>query len=57
MDAAERLAVFFESFTPASVQEMGDYYTADAFFKDPFNEVRRLAEIQTIEGERDRTAA
>ena len=48
MDAVERLVAFFESFTPASVREMGDYYAADAFFKDPFNEVRRLAEIQAI---------
>jgi steroid delta-isomerase len=50
MDAVERLVVFFETFTPARVQEMGDYYAADAFFKDPFNEVRRLTEIQGIFG-------
>jgi steroid Delta-isomerase len=46
--AAERIVVFFETLQPASVQGMGDFYAADAYFKDPFNEVRGLAEIQRI---------
>jgi len=44
----ERLVVYFESLTPESVQALGEYYTADAFFKDPFNEVQGLARIQAI---------
>ena len=48
MQAVEHLVTYFESLTPAGVQEMGEYYAADAFFKDPFNEVRGLAQIQTI---------
>jgi steroid delta-isomerase len=46
--AAERIVVFFESLTPQSVDRMGDFYTEQAFFKDPFNEVRSLKEIQKI---------
>jgi limonene-1,2-epoxide hydrolase len=46
--AVERLMAYFESLTPARVQEMGEYYAADAFFKDPFNEVHGLAQIQAI---------
>jgi limonene-1,2-epoxide hydrolase len=48
MQAVEHLVTYFESLTPAGVQEMGEYYAADAFFKDPFNEVRGLAQIQAI---------
>ncbi len=44
----ERLAVFFETLQPSSVQGMGEFYTADAYFKDPFNEVHGLADIQRI---------
>ncbi len=46
--AVERTVVFFESLQPGSVQNMGDFYEVDAYFKDPFNEVRGLAEIQRI---------
>jgi steroid Delta-isomerase len=46
--AVERTVVFFESLQPGSVQGMGDFYTPEAYFKDPFNEVRGLAEIQRI---------
>jgi steroid Delta-isomerase len=46
--AAQRLATFFETLQPSSVQGMDDFYAADAYFKDPFNEVRGLAEIQSI---------
>jgi steroid Delta-isomerase len=44
----QRLVHFFESLTPQAVAQMGDIYTADAYFKDPFNEVRGLAEVQQI---------
>jgi steroid Delta-isomerase len=39
---------FFESLTPGSVPHFGRYYTDDCHFKDPFNEVRGLAEVQRI---------
>ena len=40
--------VFFESLQPGSVQAMGEFYAPDAYFKDPFNEVRGVAKIQRI---------
>jgi steroid Delta-isomerase len=44
----DRVVVFFESLQPSDVQRMGDLYAVHAYFKDPFNEVRGLAEIQRI---------
>jgi steroid Delta-isomerase len=44
----ERAVRFFEALQPASVAQMGDYYTQDAYFKDPFNEVKGLAQVQRI---------
>ncbi len=44
----DRVVVFFESLQQSSVQRMGDLYGAQAYFKDPFNEVRGLADIQRI---------
>lgn len=39
---------FFHELTPESVARFPEYYSADAFFKDPFNEVRGIAAIQRI---------
>lgn len=39
---------FFEALQPADVQRIARVYTADAFFKDPFNEVRGTAAIEAI---------
>ena len=44
----QRIAEFFEILQPASVQRMDALYTQDAYFKDPFNEVRGLEEVQRI---------
>jgi steroid Delta-isomerase len=44
----ERVVRFFETLQPSSVAQMGDYYTQDAYFKDPFNEVNGLAQVQRI---------
>jgi steroid Delta-isomerase len=44
----QRIVDFFETLQPSSVQHMGDFYTPDAYFKDPFNEVRGLKEVQRI---------
>lgn len=47
-EAVDRLVAFFETMAPASVLNFPQFYTADAYFKDPFNEVTGLAEIQRI---------
>lgn len=39
---------FFEQLTSTDVQQMGERYTEQAFFKDPFNEVRDLIGVQRI---------
>ena len=44
----DRLCVWFESLTPASLQQLATFYTADARFKDPFNEVQGPAAITRI---------
>jgi steroid Delta-isomerase len=44
----QRIVHFFESLTPQAVAQMSDLYTADAYFKDPFNEVRGLSDVQRI---------
>jgi steroid delta-isomerase len=46
--AVDRLCVFFESISPQSVSRMGEFYTADARFKDPFNEVHGVPAIQRV---------
>jgi ketosteroid isomerase-like protein len=50
---AERLAVarivnFFVALQPSDVARMGEFYTPQAWFKDPFNEVRGLAQVQRV---------
>ncbi|PWB17201.1 MULTISPECIES: nuclear transport factor 2 family protein [unclassified Comamonas] len=44
----QRLVAFYESLAPESLQQLGSYYAADAFFKDPFNEVRGVPAIAAI---------
>ena len=46
--AVERISRFFEQLTPASLDRLETFYTPDASFKDPFNEVRGLAEVRRI---------
>ena len=48
--AVERIVVFFETLTPESVARFGEFYTEEAAFKDPFNEVRGVPAIQRIFG-------
>jgi hypothetical protein len=48
MEPTHRIATLFETFAPADVQRLGEYYRDDALFKDPFHEVRGLREIQGI---------
>lgn len=47
-EAVERIVSLFESFRRADVARLGEYYTEDAWFKDPFNEVRGLEAIQRV---------
>ena len=47
-ERAARVKGYFETLTPESVERMGEVYAADAYFRDPFNEVTGLAAIQSI---------
>ncbi len=47
-DAATRIEAFFAALTPADLARLSDFYTPDAYFKDPFNEVRGIAAIEGI---------
>lgn len=44
----DALVHFFETLAPERVAHMGAFYAADVWFKDPFNEVRGLPEVQRI---------
>lgn len=44
----DRLVAFYEALTPQSVARFPEFYSADAYFKDPFNEVRGVAAIARI---------
>ena len=46
--AVERLVQFFEQLQPQDLQRLPDIYSPEARFKDPFNEVQGLAEIERI---------
>ena len=46
--AAANVVAFFEALTPASLDSLGTVYTANAYFKDPFNDVRGLIAIHGI---------
>ena len=42
------LIQFYEALTPQSIAQFSQHYSVDAYFKDPFNEVRNLPAIQRI---------
>lgn len=44
----DKLICFYNEFAPESVTRFPEFYSADAYFKDPFNEVRGIAAIQLI---------
>lgn len=44
----DALVAWFESLTPESVGDTDRYYVPDAYFKDPFNEVRGAASVRKI---------
>ncbi len=43
-----RLVSFFETLSQADLEQLGDYYTPNVYFKDPFSEVCGLADMQAI---------
>lgn len=43
-----RLVAMFESMAPQDVLRLDHWYTPDAWFKDPFNDVRGLDRIQRV---------
>ena len=43
-----RIVHFFETLSPQQLEHLGDFYTADARFKDPFNAVQGVAPIAHI---------
>ncbi|AVZ79820.1 isomerase [Zoogloeaceae bacteirum Par-f-2] len=44
----DRLVAFYETLTPASLEQLATVYAPQAHFKDPFNEVVGLAAIEAI---------
>ncbi len=46
--AASRVIDFFETLQPASFARLGEIYTPNAYFKDPFNDVRGLPGIERV---------
>jgi steroid Delta-isomerase len=44
----DALIRFFHELSPESVSRFPEFYAEDAYFKDPFNEVRGLPAIQRI---------
>ena len=47
-DAAARVVDFFENLSLASLDRLGTLYAPEAYFKDPFNEVRGLPAIRQV---------
>ncbi|TAG02464.1 MAG: nuclear transport factor 2 family protein [Betaproteobacteria bacterium] len=47
-ESINRVVNFYESLTPESLPQIRDLYASDAYFKDPFNEVRDVAAIEQI---------
>jgi ketosteroid isomerase-like protein len=44
----DALLRWYETLTPASLDRLGDFYAADAAFKDPFNDVTGLPAIRKV---------
>ena len=47
-EALARIVAFFEHIAPSDVARIGDIYAEDAYFRDPFNEVRGVASIARV---------
>ncbi|MFZ6726621.1 nuclear transport factor 2 family protein [Undibacterium sp. MH2W] len=44
----QQVVQFFETLTPKQAKDLSRIYTLDAYFKDPFNEVRGLEAVTRI---------
>ncbi len=44
----KKLSAWYSSLSPQSLSQIGQFYAPDAYFKDPFNEVTGLAQIEHI---------
>lgn len=55
--ALDQLIRFYEELAPDSVARFNEFYSENAYFKDPFNEVNSLAAIQRIFGHMFRKVA
>ena len=47
-NAVNDIVTYFETFTPQSISRVAEFYAPDAYFKDPFNEVRGHKAIEAI---------
>lgn len=47
-DSVDKIVTYFETFTPQSIPFVAEFYAPDAYFKDPFNEVRGHKAIEGI---------
>lgn len=43
-----RIVEMFETLRPENVSKLDEFYTADAYFKDPFNELRGLPGVKAV---------
>jgi steroid Delta-isomerase len=48
IEGAQGFKLFWEQLTRDKVAAIGQYYTEDAYFRDPFNEVRGIPELRRI---------
>ncbi|HMA87271.1 MAG TPA: nuclear transport factor 2 family protein [Burkholderiales bacterium] len=48
MSDVARIVEYFESLTPDTVARLSEHYAANAWFKDPFNEVTGLEAIRRV---------
>jgi len=44
----DELAVWFETLTPASLQHIAEVYAPSATFRDPFNDLRGVANVRQV---------
>jgi steroid delta-isomerase len=43
-----RIVTLFEQLSPADITRLGEFYAAEARFKDPFNDVQGVAAVQQV---------
>lgn len=46
--AVARVRSFYETLQPSEVARLGEIYASNAYFRDPFNEVRGIDKLQRI---------